>query len=494
MYEEESEQLVAKDFKSNENSQTSMDLAKTIILASIPLILTVMSTYSFNTINLMFLGKYNEPELLSAVGFGTTWLITFGMGLSIGLAIGLNVYASHAYGARNFHRLGLLYQKCMVINVIPILIMAASTLIIEPALVHFNFDHQFARDVRIFTQASLPCLIGYALFYSTVYFLMAQRTFYIGLILSFPAACIHPLWCYLFIDVMQFKVTGAALALGASYWLMTLAIFIYCKYWYKNQQVWIPWTRDCLDDIGSFIVDLSSVGITVYLGWIFFEINTIMIAFLNDMNIMAGHVAALNFFYMITIPNLEISTSAASLLGNAAGEGNTKLCLHISKVTTWINGIISTILVIFMGIYSDLIAQIYTTEENVGPITSDIILIYLIGFHADIYSDQLAFQLRALDQSAFVFKSFVLSNYGLGIIAALLFTFFFDMSYTGIWMAMNLSFWVNGLSYVWKLMRIDWDKIIQYISKNMKGSTSNSTREEEEEDDDDDEEEDVLTL
>ena len=86
---------------------TEGNVAGSILLFALPLLLSSLIQQLYTTVDLVFVGQFLGTEAAAAVGAGSL-IITCLVGFFSGMAVGTNVFAAQHFGAgrrENLHRL-----------------------------------------------------------------------------------------------------------------------------------------------------------------------------------------------------------------------------------------------------------------------------------------------------------------------------------------------------------------------------------------------------
>ena len=95
--------------------------------------------------------------------------------------------------------------------------------------------------------------------------------------------------------------------------------------------------------------------------WWAFELLAIFTGLLG-VNELAAEVVIINMVSFIFMLPLGISYSASALTGNYLGEGKIDLAKRFATLTVVFDIILTTIIVIFMGAFSQGLSELFTQE------------------------------------------------------------------------------------------------------------------------------------
>ena len=98
--------------------------------------------------------------------------------------------------------------------------------------------------------------------------------------------------------------------------------------------------------------------------WWAFELLAIFTGLIG-VDELAAEVVIINLMTFIFMLPLGISYSASALTGNYLGEGKIHLAKRFAFLTIFLNVLLTSIIVLCMGIFSNEISQLFTQEEAV---------------------------------------------------------------------------------------------------------------------------------
>lgn len=76
--------------------------------------------------------------------------------------------------------------------------------------------------------------------------------------------------------------------------------------------------------------------------------------------------------------------------------------------------------------------------------------------------------LRILLEEKFVLRWYLICYYGISLSCAYILCFHFGLSYIGIWGGMGIGLHIMSSILIIKILKIDWEKKVNYVSTMMK--------------------------
>lgn len=190
----------------------------------------------------------------------------------------LETLCGQAFGARQVHMLGVYMQRSMIILFVTSVILLPLYIFATPLLKLLGQQEQIADPAGKYSILIIPQLFSLVVTFPTQKFLQAQSnvaiTAYIGLV----ALLLHVLLLWLFIYVLGWGITGAAVAFDISNWAIAIAQFFYVIGWCKDG--WKGWSISAFRDIWSFVrLSLASAVMLCLEIW-----------YMMSINILTGHL------------------------------------------------------------------------------------------------------------------------------------------------------------------------------------------------------------
>lgn len=222
----EIEGLLGQEGTAEELETTAGKEAKLLLKYSIPLMGTYLLQYNFSLVTIFVVGHIGTDEL-GAVSLATMTANITGLAVYEGLATSLDTLCAQAYGSGKRTLVGLQLQRMilfMMLVTIPIgAVWLSSGWILAALVPETELAHLAGRYLSLLL-AGAP---GYAIFEAGKRFTQAQGLFNASLFVLLIATPINILLNYVFVFVLNWDLTGAALATVISNNLLPLLLWIY---------------------------------------------------------------------------------------------------------------------------------------------------------------------------------------------------------------------------------------------------------------------------
>jgi putative MATE family efflux protein len=253
-----------------------------IIKIGLPMTLFFLSLYLEQTISLSFIGKtYGNHDMINAMGIVNLYIDCAYFSLVMGLLGGLDTLLSNALATGNYYLFGLYIHRSRLI-----------TYIISVGLVIFHYFYGL-KVMSLFGIDKTTLEYCQQFFYPSLVYVLFMIQFNINYrvlsILDRSKVCVylivtttvlHPLWCYLCINVWKFGITGAGFSLVITQVLNTVISSLYLHLHHPRRETYFCINADC------------------FVGWIDYLKFTLPSAFMLFADSMAMELQAVFAIFM----------------------------------------------------------------------------------------------------------------------------------------------------------------------------------------------------
>lgn len=169
------------------------------------------------------------------------------------MSTALDTMCGQAFGAKQYHMLGIHMQRAML----------ALTLVSLPVAVIWSYtgsilklcgqDPEIATEAGLYARWMIPTIFAYGLLQCHVRFLQTQNIVFPMMLSTGVTALSHVLVCWLLVYKSGLGSKGAAVAISISYWTNVLLLALYVRLSPACKKTWIGFSREALHDMSSFI-------------------------------------------------------------------------------------------------------------------------------------------------------------------------------------------------------------------------------------------------
>ncbi|KAL5777917.1 hypothetical protein ACOSP7_010843 [Xanthoceras sorbifolium] len=216
-----------------------------------PAIFTAICQYSLGALTQTFAGHVGELEL-AAVSVENSVIAGLAFGVMLGMGSALETLCGQAYGAGKIRMLGLYMQRSWVILLTTACILVPIYVWSPPILELIGETTEISNAAGKFALWMLPQLFAYALNFPIQKFLQSQRKVLVIAWISAAVLVLHAVFSWLLILKLGWGLTGAAITLNTSWWLIVILQLLYI-FITKSDGAWSGFTWLAFADLWSFV-------------------------------------------------------------------------------------------------------------------------------------------------------------------------------------------------------------------------------------------------
>ncbi|MCL7033306.1 hypothetical protein MKW94_018375 [Papaver nudicaule] len=297
-----------------------------------------------------FAGHLGNLEL-AAIALSTTVIVGFCFGLLLGMASALETLCGQAYGAKQYHMLGVYMQRSWVVLTICAILLLPLYIFTTPILKLLGQPDDLAELSGLVTIWLIPLHFALAFQFPLQRFLQCQLKTPIIACVCLGALLFHIFLNWLVVYKLGFGVIGAAATSNVSWWIIVLGLFSYivCG---GCPDTWTGFSIDAFSGLWEFFKLSVASGIMLCLENWYYRILVLMTGNLNNATVAVSALTvcmSINGWEMM-IP-LAFFAATGVRVANELGAGNGKAAKFASKVSATTSLIIG----IFSGIWSGMI-------------------------------------------------------------------------------------------------------------------------------------------
>ncbi|PIN20914.1 putative membrane protein, predicted efflux pump [Handroanthus impetiginosus] len=430
---------------------------KKMWVVAAPAMFTRFSTFGINVISQAFVGHIGATEL-AAYALVFTLLTRFANGLLLGVASGLETLCGQAYGAKQYHMLGVYLQRSWIVLIATATVLVPVYIFATPILKALGQDEQIAEVARPIALWFIPVIYALTISFSCQMFLQAQSKNMIITYLAAVSLSLHIFLSWLLTVKYQFGITGAMVSTILAYWLPNFGQLMFvisggCS------ETWKGFTTLAFKDLWPVVkLSLSSGAMICLELWY----NCILILLTGNLKNAEVEVDALSICLNINGWEMMISLgflAAASVrVSNELGRGDSKAA-KFSIVNIVLTSLaLGLVLFTFFLFFRERLAYIFTKDHRVAEEVGH--LSPLLAFSLLMNSVQPVLSGVAIGagwQSVVVYVNLA-SYYLIGIPIGVLLGYVIKLQVEGVWIGMLIGTLIQTIILVIITYRTDWDK------------------------------------
>ena len=414
-----------------------------ITMNALPLIFTFILQNSLSLASIFSVSHLGTKEL-GGVTLGSMTANITGLAAIQGLCTCLDTLCAQAYGAKNYHLVGVLVQRCAVITILAFLPMMYVWFVWSEKILALMIPERelcaLAANYLRVTAFGVP---GFILFECGKRFLQCQGIFHASTIVLFVCAPLNALMNYLLVwnDKIGIGYLGAPLSVVINYWLMTLGLLIYAmttkhkerplKCWngiIPKEQAFKNWRK---------MINLAIPGVVMveaeFLG---FEVLTIFASHLGTNALGAQSIVATIASLAYQVP-FSISVSTSTRVANFIGASLYDSCMITCRVSLLLSFVCSSMNMFVICRYKEQIASLFSTESAVVKMVVDTLPLLAFMQLFDAFNASTAGCLRGQGRQKIGGYINLVSFYCLGVPMAYVLAFLYHLGVGGLWLGIT---------------------------------------------------------
>lgn len=191
-------------------------------------------------------------SMFDSINITVMLIMCFMFALQLGMAGALETLCGQTFGAEEYGKLGN-YTCCAILTLtvvcFPISLVWIFT---DKILIFFSQDPGMSHVAREYCIYLIPALFGYALLQALIRYFQTQGMIFPMVFSSVSALFLHIPICWILVFKLGLGHIGAALAIGISYWLNVIWLWVYIKYSPSCQKTKIVFSTHALHNLPEF--------------------------------------------------------------------------------------------------------------------------------------------------------------------------------------------------------------------------------------------------
>ncbi|KAL2498880.1 MATE efflux family protein [Abeliophyllum distichum] len=433
-----------------------------------PAIFSRIASYSMFVITQAFAGHLGELEL-AAMSIASNVILGFDFGLLLGMASALETLCGQAYGAKEYHKLGVYLQRSWIVLFMCCVVIFPMFLFASPILKLLGQPADVAELSGVVVLCFIPLHFSFALQFPLQRFLQSQIKNQVIAWVNLIAFVVHVLLSWLIVYKMKLGIVGTALILNVSWWIIVLGLFLYtvCG---GCPLTWTGFSGEAFSGLWDFLKLSASSGVMLCLENWYYRILIVMTGNLKNAKIAVDALSV-----CMNINGWELMIPFAFFAGtgvrvaNELGAGNgkgAKFATIVSVTQSMIIGVFFWILIMF---FHNELALIFTSSDTVLKAVSKLSI--LLAFTVLLNSVQPILSGVAVGSGWQSYVAYINLGcyYLLGLPLGCLLGWVFDLGVMGIWAGMIFGgAAVQTLILAIITIRCDWEKEAQKASMHVK--------------------------
>ncbi|KAK6942089.1 Multi antimicrobial extrusion protein [Dillenia turbinata] len=443
-----------------------------------PGILYRITAFGLIVVTQAYIGYVGEVQL-AAFALVQTIGIRFVNGILLGMSSATETLCGQAFGAGQYHMLGIYLQRSWVVDGVTATILLPIFIFATPILKLLGQDEYIADAAESISIWFVPFIYYFVFNLTMQMYLQAQlKNIVIG-VLSTASFVLHLFLSWLFVYKLNWGVAGAMGALNISAWSLVIGELIYVLGgWCPN--TWKGFTTAAFHDLWPVIKLSVSSGVMLCLELWYNAVLVLIAGYMSNAEVAISAFSPqyrnLGTYVLPWLHGVRVS--------NELGRGNAKaakFAVKVISITSVFFGVIFWLVCFFFG---GKIGSLFTTDEEVVETISN--LSTLLAFTVFLNSVQSVFTGVAIGAGWQGIVAYVNIGcyYCIGVPLGAVLGYVADLSVTGIWIGMICGVVMQVIVLGFITWRTNWDDQVKkaserlnrwFLKENSEGSTQNES-------------------
>uniref|UniRef100_A0A8B9QAM6 Multidrug and toxin extrusion protein n=1 Tax=Apteryx owenii TaxID=8824 RepID=A0A8B9QAM6_APTOW len=415
--------------------------------------------FLISVVSSIFCGHLGKAEL-DAVTLAVSVINVTGISIGSGLASACDTLMSQMYGGKNLKQVGTILQRGILILLLCCFPCWAIFINTERILLLIGQDPEVSRSG---VRSSLTPLWSAAFLYQLqTRYLQSQAIILPQVITGIAANILNVAMNAIFLYALKLGMVGSAWANTVSQYTQAILLFLYV--WWKKIHVetWGGWTRDCLQDWGSFIHLAVPSMLMMCIEWWTFEIGSFLAGLLSVVELGAQSVIYELSCAAYMVP-LGFSVATSVRVGNALGSGDAVQAKTSCITALLCSGVFAVVVATLLGVLKDVVGYIFTSDKEIVTLVSKVMIIFAPFHLFDAAAATCGGVLRGAGKQKMGAIANAIGYYAVGLPIGISLMFAAQLGVLGLWVGMIVCISLQALSFSTFVMRIDWKKAAEEV-------------------------------
>lgn len=411
-----------------------------------PMVCVALLQYLVNVVSVMFVGHLGELELASA-SIANSFAGVSGTSLIIGLATALETLCGQAYGAKQYHMLGIYMQRAIVVLYLVAVPIAAVWWNMDSLLVFLRQDPEISHLAGVYARYLIPSIFAVATLQPLVKFLQTQSLVLPMAMFAVTTLTLHIPLCWLLISYLGFGFRGAAIASGLSNWLNVLFVALYVKFSATCAKTWTPLSLEAFNELPAFMFLAIPSALMVCLEYWSFQILVLLSGLLPNPQLETSTfsicLTTTAVLYMIPF---GIGAAVSTRVGNELGAGRPQAAKGAATIAVAMGITEGFLMATCLYFGRNLWGKAFTQEQELIAYVAASLPLLAVMHVMDATQGVLSGVARGCGWQAFGAAANLGAYYVVGLPAAVVFAFALDLKGRGLWMGLIMGVGTQAVS------------------------------------------------
>ncbi|KAL4179307.1 hypothetical protein AMTRI_Chr13g119390 [Amborella trichopoda] len=433
------------------------ELKKQVALGG-PLVTANLLQKCMQIVSVMFVGHLGELPLAGA-SMATSFANAIGFSVLCGMGSALDTLCGQAYGAKQYHMVGVHAQRAQFIFLIVGILISLILYNTEDILQAVGQDALLSKEAGSYAIWMIPTLFPYSLIQTLTRFLQTQNDVLPIMLSTGITSLLHLPICWVLVSKSGFGAKGAALANSVSYFLNVILLSLYVNFSASCVNTWTGFSMEAFQDIAQFFRLAIPSTVMGCLEWASYEILILLSGLLPNPKLEASVLAiCLNTESLTYAIPQGVGDCISTRVSNELGAGNPRRAVFAIRVTLLLVILDSLLVGAIILVVHNFWGYLYSNEQEVVDYVSRLTPLLVIANIMDGTQCMLSGVTRGSGRQNFGALAILGAYYGVGIPMAIILAFYFNAGTKGLWMGVICGSFLQGLSLLIMTISTNWEQ------------------------------------
>ncbi|KAM4627283.1 multidrug and toxin extrusion protein 1 [Polymixia lowei] len=424
-----------------------------------PVVIAQFMSLSVSFVSTVFCGHLGKTEL-AGVSLAIAVINVTGISIGSGLSSACDTLISQTFGSQNLLRVGVILQRAFLILMLACFPCWAILINTEPILLAVKQNPEVARLSQMYVKIFMPALPAAFIYSLEGRYLQNQGIIWPQVITGVVVNVLNVLINYIFLYALNLGVIGSAVANTISQFSMAGILYAYIIWRGLHKATWGGWSKECLQEWGTFIRLAIPSMLMLCVEWWTYEIGSFLAGLISEVELGAQSIVyqLANVAYMFP---LGFSVAGSVRVGNALGAKNTEQAKLSAKLAMFCAVSGSVCLSVVIGSLKSHISYVFTYDEQIRERVSDVMTLYAPFLLLDATSVSAGGIIRGTGKQKVGAVCNIVGYYGIGLPIGVSLMFAAKLGIMGLWSGLFICGFMLCSFLTFYLARMNWNKATQ---------------------------------
>ncbi|GAV83241.1 MatE domain-containing protein [Cephalotus follicularis] len=425
-----------------------------------PSIFSRLAMYSMTVITQAFAGHLGDLNL-AAISIATTVIISITFGFLLGMASALETLCGQAYGAKQYHMLGIYMQRSWVVLLLFSILLLPIFIFASPILKLIGQPKAVAEQTAIVAMWLIPLHLSFPFQFTLQRFLQCQLKTGVIAWVSGGALVVHVIITWVFVYKLRVGIVGTAVTLDFSWWVSVFGMFGYSVCGWCPLS-WTGFSAQAFVGLWDFFKLSVASGVMLLLENFYYRVLIIVSGYLRNAEVAVDALSiCITIFGWESMIPLGFLAATGVRVANELGAGNAKGAKFAATVSVLNSLVVGLFFSSIIVAFHQNLALIFTSSSSVNTMVNELAILLAFTILLNCIQPVLSGVAVGSGLQALVAFINIGSYYIVGVPIGVFFGWLLNFGITGIWGGMISGTVVQTFILTVITMKYEWEKEAQ---------------------------------